>query len=380
MGKSDNNELFQGLLRNAANIRKRRFRQRKSRAGLRPNTRATLIDQEWRKRFEPILKQGKQPRVRLIDAVKRYCTIYLKHTQSTLRYRHARNIFFSIADFIGPEILIHELREAHLSKYQDHLLESGYKITTVNRYMGFLNSLLTFCCTNWRIVDDVPLIPNIKSPIRPYRYLNEEEESRLLSKCGEHMKRLLVFILGTGARKSEAVNLKWPDVFIDGKSRGWVRFAKTKNGRAHSVPLPSHVEEMLRLMRNERPEGFEYVFWHIPARDVRNSEGGLKVKRGVPIPMLWPHREFYAAREEAGLRDVRIHDLRHTYASRLVMKGVSLLLINKLLNHADLEQTARYAHFSQDQYLDSVSVLDHQPDERPEEKVTYGLPTMIGVL
>jgi len=297
-----------------------------------------------------------------------------------VRFRSFRNLYLKFAEIVGPDKHVHELTEADLTAYRDSIIRAGQKAVTANRFVGAINGLLSACCENWLIIKEVPFISNLKVPKRAYRYLTENEEQRLLSNCGEHLRNLVSFILGTGARKAEAIGLTWSDVFIDGVRRGWVRFTKTKNGRPHSVPLPNHVREMLAAMRLNKPQEMEHVFWHVPKRDCRNAKGKVIAQKGVPNRYLWPDKDFRDARNASGLSDVRIHDLRHTYASRLVMKGVSLIFINKLLNHSDLEQTARYAHFTVDQLNDSISVLDEYPEWRANVSRAAALEAMLGVL
>lgn len=380
MHRTKGSDRLASLRKNASLYRNRKYRRKLKSGPVSPRTAILPVDQEWRDRFQLARRRGKQPMVFLIDAIHRYCDTFLKPTQSAVRFRSNRNLYLRIAEVLGPNKFVHELDEADLTRYRDHILEAGYSVSSANRYVSAINALLAVCRDNWKIIDEAPLISSLKINPRAFRYLSESEEERLLSRCSEHLRRLVIFILGTGARKSEATNLTWGDVFIDGVPRGWVRFTKTKNGKPHSVPLPNHVREMLATMRLERPTNLDFVFWHFPSRDCRDREGKVISKKGVASPYLWPNRDFDVARGQAGLSDVRIHDLRHTYASRLVMKGVSLVFINKLLNHADLEQTARYAHFSIDQLSNSVSVLDRREDLGIQNRFTPPASRYEGIL
>jgi integrase len=75
-------------------------------------------------------------------------------------------------------------------------------------------------------------------------------------------------------------------------------------------------------------------------------------------PFCRPHRAFYSACERAGIADFRIHDTRHTFASRLVMKGVPLFEVSKLLGQASLRMTMRYAHLAPEAYDAAISKLE----------------------
>ncbi|MYG52186.1 MAG: tyrosine-type recombinase/integrase [Rhodospirillaceae bacterium] len=132
----------------------------------------------------------------------------------------------------------------------------------------------------------------------------------------------------TGCRKGEVLALRWTDVDLDA---GELRLPDAKSGpRAVQLPPPA-----VRLLEDlPHRAGSPWVF---PGRDRDGhySAGGLD-------------RAWYAVREAAKLEDVRIHDLRHSFASRALALGETLPVIGKLLGHNDIETTARYAHLAQD--------------------------------
>jgi integrase len=135
--------------------------------------------------------------------------------------------------------------------------------------------------------------------------------------------RLLSF---TGARKSEITGLSWSEVDFD---RSCLRLADSKTG-AKVIPLGPPALEILSHI--ERVEGSLLVF---PAESGTNSfQGTEKVWRKV--------------RKAASLSDLRIHDLRHSFASAGLMAGDNLAIIGKLLGHADVKTTSRYAHLADD--------------------------------
>ena len=132
----------------------------------------------------------------------------------------------------------------------------------------------------------------------------------------------------TGCRKSEILTLRWSDVDLDA---GELHLAESKTG-PRAVQLPPTAVELLQALprRKDSP-------WVFPGndRDGRYSGGGLD-------------HAWRTVRAAAGLEDVRLHDLRHSFASRALALGETLPVIGKLLGHSDIETTARYAHLAQD--------------------------------
>ena len=156
------------------------------------------------------------------------------------------------------------------------------------------------------------------------RVLDEAEDGGTVTQMAAAAIRLLML---TGCRKGEILALRWADVDLDA---GELRLPDAKSGpRAVQLPPPA-----VRLLEDmPRRAGSPWVF---PGRDRegRYSAAGLD-------------GAWQAVREAAKLEDVRIHDLRHSFASRALALGETLPVIGKLLGHNDIETTARYAHLAQ---------------------------------
>ena len=142
----------------------------------------------------------------------------------------------------------------------------------------------------------------------------------------------------TGARKMEVINARWEDFDLD--RRQW-RIPITKAGRPRYVPLSSGVLHLLANVPHK--EGNPWVF--------------PNPKTGKPYISIF--NSWNAARIAAGLADVRIHDLRHSFASFLVNAGRSLYEVQRILGHTQIKTTQRYAHLSQDTLLDAADAA-HQ--------------------
>lgn len=179
------------------------------------------------------------------------------------------------------------------------------------------------------------------------RWISRAEASALLLAAGRfarrpHLTSFVRLALNTGCRKNELLGLEWARVDF---RRGCFRLdAKhTKGGRRRMVPLNGHALSALREQREwvERNcPGAPWVFASGTGRRIVGLQNG-----------------FRAACERAGITDFRIHDLRHTFASWLVMSGVSLYVVRDLLGHSSVSVTERYAHLSPDQGRAAVQTL-----------------------
>ena len=158
-------------------------------------------------------------------------------------------------------------------------------------------------------------------------------------------------------RMGELLGLRWQDVDLQAGrlhvrqnvSRG--RLTTPKNHRPREIPLGDDARQALHQHRHLRGA---YVFCAADGERLTRSE------------CKWP---LYRACRRAGLRRIGWHDLRHTFASHLVMRGVALKAVQELLGHGSMEMTMRYAHLSPDVRRDAVQRLDG-PYVAPREEGT----------
>ena len=190
--------------------------------------------------------------------------------------------------------------------------------------------------------------------VKRTRYLTQEEEERLLDVAGLYLKRVILFALHTGMRRAEILGLRWQDVDFR-NAVATIPATRAKGRRDRYVPLNTVAIGIIR----EHPQpvdGSELIFGNTNGRYQENLE------------RLW--RLALAAAE---VENFRFHDLRHTYASRLVMDGVDLPVLRELLGHQDFAMTLRYAHLAPSRLKEAVSRLEpklqftcNQQEGRPE--------------
>ena len=179
-------------------------------------------------------------------------------------------------------------------------------------------------------------VPLMEENNKRERYLHHDEARRLYEAVCKSQNRMLRFIVPmlilTGCRKREVLDARWQD--FDFERRLW-RIPIAKSGQARHIPLSDGVLTILRSV--PRRSNCLYPF--------ANPKTG---KPFVSIFAGWDH-----ARTQAGLPDVRIHDLRHSFASLLINSGRSLYEVQKLLGHTQIKTTQRYAHLAPETLLDA---------------------------
>ncbi len=169
-----------------------------------------------------------------------------------------------------------------------------------------------------------------------------------MSADSRHLKPIIILAVNTGMRRGEIFNLKWS--YVDLKKR-FIEVIKSKNGEKRVIPINKTLLEVLH--RLPRRIDSPYVF------------PGKKGKKRTDCK-----KSFRTAMRKAEIEDFCFHDLRHTFASHLVMAGVPLLTVAELLGHKSIEMTKRYSHLSPNHKAAAVRVLDALCDEKQEIQST----------
>ncbi len=203
---------------------------------------------------------------------------------------------------------------------------------TVNRALALLRHLLVLA-EEWGHVDKVPKIRLEREPEGRLRFLTEEEVARLLAACEAsahpELAPVVTLALNTGMRRGEVLGLTWDRVDF---ARGVLLLERTKSGRRREVPMNDAAYAALAGRAGER--------------------------QGRVFSTKSTRKAFDRAVREAKLEDFRFHDLRHTAASHLMMRGASLADVRAVLGHADIKMTMRYAHLSPEHLRSAVARLD----------------------
>lgn len=176
--------------------------------------------------------------------------------------------------------------------------------------------------------------------------LTKAEEARLFSEMCEDLRDLCVFLVNTGLRLGEARRLTLADYDeVDGSITTWTKKGAGRKLRKRRVPLNAAATDAL-LRQVRKGKGLSGSISPI-----------FTDRKGQPWCRTTLYTRWHEACEAAGFEDLRPHDLRHTFASRLVQGGVELHVVGRLLGHSSLQTTVRYSHLAPTQLKDVVERL-----------------------
>lgn len=217
-----------------------------------------------------------------------------------------------------------------VEQYIASLIAKAFKPATCNKHL-FLLSVIFRKAIEYGVITTNPC-----GSVRPLpennarqRYLTPQEVAAFLAaasgEANQVAAKYLEFLLLTGARREEGLQARWSD--IDFVRNAW-RIPRTKSGKSRQVPLNPAAVELLQSLTVQ--SGNPFVFpGKLPGRALNN-----------------PVKAFHRILASAGITDLCIHDLRHSFASLAVNGGVSLYAVQQLLGHSNPRTTERYAHLS----------------------------------
>jgi integrase len=253
-----------------------------------------------------------------------------------------------------------------VEEFQTKTIKAGKSPATANRYLATLKHMFTKA-VEWEMVEEeaakrVQRVKHLEENNRRLRYLSERESQNLIDACNpclfpkylkppNYLMPIVVCALNTGMRKEEILSLQW-EKNID-LVHGFILLEITKNGERREIPINQTLRDILQGLT--RRLGSPYAFI--------NEEG----KRLKEIK-----RTFHTALRRAGIKDFTFHDLRHTFASQLVMKGADITTVKELLGHKTLAMTLRYAHLAPEHKAKAVGLLDKAQQKRTAQLLHIG--------
>lgn len=225
---------------------------------------------------------------------------------------------------------------------------SRVSVATVNRKIAFLRSVVRAASLEWLWLDKAPKFRLLAGEVERRRFLEPHEIGRLVGQLPAPFSDMALLAVSTGLRQGNVFGLKWSEVDLP-RRRLVFSGMVMKNGMAFSIPLNDTATEAIRgwLGRHET-----HVF----------------VRNGRPVTEL-PSRLWAASVKQAGLENLRWHDLRHTWASLMRQAGVGLSDLQELGGWESSVMVQRYAHLNVEHLAPKAAVLDGVLKKKPLHKI-----------
>ena len=238
--------------------------------------------------------------------------------------------------------LLKDVTPSTITDYKSFRKKEKACPATIERELGLLKRAFNLAVREWEWCRDNPVsrVSRERFNNQVERWLSPEEESRLLAVCPEWLKDIIIFAMNTGMRQGEILGIEWSHVDLFRKTATVMR---SKNGERRTIPLNQSALEVLKSKAKVRHIMSSYVF---------TSKIGTRIDQANLL------KAFYKTLEKAKIENFRFHDLRHTFATRLVQAGIDLYKVAKLLGHKDIRMTQRYSHHYPESLRDGVEVLD----------------------
>ena len=268
---------------------------------------------------------------------------YLPHVQSYKRsWKTDETVLRVHALPLLGSVYVDQVRSEPIAAIVQKMRDQGYATGTTNRVVIVLRHIFNLA-RKWRIpgVTENPTAGIVLAPdVNRERFLSIEEAQRLIASIeqdeNEVARKAIMLLLLTGARRNEVTHARWEHVDWE---RRTLLVPLSKSGKPRSIALNASALALLESIR--RSDRSPYIF-PAPTTD-------------RPSPSLY--FPWQRIRVRAGLPDLRLHDLRHSFASFLVNNGVSLYVVQGLLGHAHTRYTQRYAHLTPDTLLDAAETV-----------------------
>ncbi|WP_374540752.1 tyrosine-type recombinase/integrase [Sphingorhabdus sp.] len=298
------------------------------------------------KRLRAEVVMGGDPAAKKAEkkAIPTYAALAAQHLEHARSYQKSPDNTQSVLQcHLLPrwgKLRLDEIKPQEVAKWLAEKHRDGLAHATVDKIRVIFNRSFELG-RQWNIPgcdnNPVRLVPRRRYSNARERYLTTDEAQRLFKALDKsdnpQIKSIVSLLLLTGARKNELLKAEWRHVSLDRKA--WL-IPTSKTGKSRYVPIS---QDAIAIM--EQLPRWDGCPWLIPNPDTRKPYNTIK-------------RAWDTARCEAGLPDLRLHDLRHSAASFMINAGIDLYAVGRILGHADHQSTMRYSHLANDTLLAAV--------------------------
>ena len=265
------------------------------------------------------------------------------HLKSLERMGYSLDV---IMPYIG-DLPLERVHNDTVAQFKADRLRAGISAGTIKKDLASVRRILNLAARVWRHENGMtylatpPLIQMVKGPVRQPYPLTWAEQGKLFAELPPHLERMALFMVNTGLRSGELCALRWHwEVQVPELDTSVFLLPQTKNGQQRVVVINQIARNVLEALRGTHPE-YLFTYQGNPIRKMNSSS-------------------WRGARKRAGLDQVRVHDLRHTFGHRLRAAGVSFEDRQDLLGHKSERITTHYSAPELDKLLEAANAICEQ--------------------
>ncbi len=275
------------------------------------------------------------------DLMEKYMLEYSAVNKAASSHKRDKSLVVQLKSVFGDHYLT-EITPAMISDFKVKRRADGVSPRTINYELTTMSHAFNIAIREWGLASENPVMKVRKERVSNNieRWLTLDEEKKLLKESPKWLQDIIIFAINTGLRQSEILDLKWSQVDMD---RETVTILEQKNRCVDTLPLNETVVRLLWAKRDASAGIDDYVF-----------PNTLNQRKGNRLLLT----AFYKARDRAVITNFRFHDLRHTFATRLVQNGVDLYSVQKLGRWKNMTMVQRYAHHHPESLRAAIGMID----------------------
>jgi integrase len=275
------------------------------------------------------------------DLMKKYMAEYSAVNKAASSHKRDKSLAAHLLKSFKDKYLL-DITAAMISDYKLERRTEGASPRTINYELTLMSHAFNIAIREWEWLNDNPVRKVKKERVNNVieRWLSQEEEERLLRVSAKWLQEIIIFAIHTGLRQSEILDLKWSQVDM---IRRTILISEQKNRGVDTLPLNETSIGVLKERHNQKLTQCDIVF--------PSSNGTRMLNRNL-------FRAFEIATDRAKVDNFRFHDLRHTFATRLVQSGVGIYEVQRLGRWKNHLMVMRYAHHNSESLRASIEVMD----------------------
>jgi len=275
------------------------------------------------------------------EMMEKYMTEHSARNKATMSHIRDKNLRDHLVETFG-DLTLAEITPSLFSEYKTKRRDEGAAPQTINNEISLMSHAFNLAIKEWEWVKENPVKKVSKEKVNNLieRWLTLEEEKKLLASSPRWLQEIILFAVNTGLRQGEILDLRWSEV---DPARKTITILEQKNQGKDTLPLNESALGVLEERSKDHHGETEYVFH--TRKCTRISPPNLR-------------KSFLSATEKSGVKNLRFHDLRHTFATRLIQAGVDIYTVQELGRWKNISMVMRYAHHYPESLRSGVEVLD----------------------